>query len=183
MDGCLKLEVVFSNLEARRPRSANSRHLFGRVACFRSSSRHIPTPNTKTTLHDGLYSIISLQHNTMASGAQAHLSIPPRSTFATSTKLPDRAGLNNPQFGQPAPIQQFGQTIPRRNEGQVQFGLNQAGPQPPQHAQQGRPQQEKTRNYLNDLSEEQREEINEAVCRCPRRMKQIHANNALVQPV
>lgn len=104
----------------------------------------------------------------MASGAQAHPSFPPRNTFATSTKLPDRAGLN-PPFGQSAlnnPIQSFGQTIPRRNDPQTQFGQTQAAPQPPQHAQQGRQQQqEKPRNYLAELSEEQREEVNEAVCR------------------
>lgn len=101
----------------------------------------------------------------MASGAQAHPSFPSRNTFATSTKLPDRTGLNNPPFGQSAlnnPIQPFGQTIPRRNEPQTQFGQTQSAPQPPQHAQQGRPTQEKPRNYLTDLSEEQREEINEA---------------------
>jgi hypothetical protein len=98
----------------------------------------------------------------MASGAQAQPSFPPRNTFATSTKLPDRTGLNQP-FGQSAlnnPIQSFGQTIPRRSDPQTQFGQTQQAPQ-----QQGRQQQqqERPRNYLAELSEEQREEINEAV--------------------
>lgn len=136
----------------------------GRVHWDPVSNNTFRHQNTPITQHDGLYSITPLQQNTMASGAQGLPSFPPRNNFATSTKLPDRAGLNNPQFGQPAPIQHFGQTIPRRSEGQAQFGQNQSGPQPPQHGQQGRPQQEKARNHLNDLSEEQREEINEAVC-------------------
>lgn len=152
-----------------RTSASNLRFIIERDAPDHSSSHFaFQYSNTNTTLHDVLHSIVSLQHNKMASGAQAHPSFPARTSFATSTKLPDRTGINNPPFGQSAlnnPIQSFGQTIPRRNEPQTQFGQPQTVPQPPQHTQQGRPQQDKPRNYLADLSEEQREEINEAVCR------------------
>jgi hypothetical protein len=102
----------------------------------------------------------------MASTSQAHPAFPPRSTYTASGKLPDRTTLNNP-----AP---FGSSALSRRPDQQTQQYSQQPPQPPQHGQQqggaGRQHQqqqqssaEKEPNPLNELSEEQREEINEAV--------------------
>lgn len=82
-----------------------------------------------------------------------------RNTFAPSSKLPDRTG-----FGTSTNPQTFAQSaFARRPDTTYQF------PQasiPPQHGPLpigGRQTMEKETSALNDLSEEQREEINEAV--------------------
>jgi hypothetical protein len=105
----------------------------------------------------------------MASISQGHPAFPPRSTYAASGKLPDRTTLNNPP--------PFGSSALSRRPDQHAQQYSQQPPQPPQHGQQQQMQggggrqhqqsqqagQEKEPNPLNDLSEEQREEINEAV--------------------
>ena len=90
----------------------------------------------------------------MASASQNHPSFPPRNTYTSASKLPDRTGLNSnpPPFGS--------SSLARRPDQQNQPYSQPAPPQ--QHVQPGR--QEKESNALNELSEEQREEINEAVC-------------------
>ncbi len=96
----------------------------------------------------------------MASTSQAHPSFPPRSTYATANKLPDRTALNN----NPPP---FGSSSLTRRPDQQNQPYSQPAPPPQQHGQGGRQQQqekERESNALNELSEEQREEINEAVC-------------------
>jgi hypothetical protein len=90
---------------------------------------------------------------------------PARSTYAPANKLPDRTALNNnpPPFGSSSlarrPDQQsqpYSQPAPPpHGPGRQQQQQQQ---QPPQQ-----PQQEKEPNALNELSEEQREEIDEAV--------------------
>src|SRR5215471_2537186 len=98
--------------------------------------------------------------------ASAHPSFPPRSSYA-SGKLPDRSALNtNPlPFGSSA--------LSRRDRGDFGGEGAHSKPQPhppalPAHAQQSQQQQpagghQQNNNPLNDLTEEQREEINEAV--------------------
>ena len=85
---------------------------------------------------------------------------PPRSTYAQASKLPDRTALSNnpPPFGS--------SSLARRPDQQSQPYSQPAPPphgrqQQQQHQQQT--QQEKESNPLNELSEEQREEIDEAV--------------------
>ena len=67
--------------------------------------------------------------------------------YGASMRLPDRTLSNNPP--------PFGQSLSRRPEPQPQY---QQQNQPP-----GRGTMEKEGNALNELSDEQREEINEAV--------------------
>ena len=88
----------------------------------------------------------------MATIAAAHPTPQQRTMYGASTKLPDRTAINNnpPPFGQ--------STMSRRPEVQSQFQPNMpAGPG-------GRVQAEKDGIAVNELSDEQREEINEAVC-------------------
>jgi hypothetical protein len=111
--------------------------------------------------------------HSMATTSQGHPAFPPRSTYAASGKLPDRTTLNNPP--------PFGSSSLARRSDQQGAQYSAQAPQPPQHGQQqqiggggggGRQphhqQQgggaEKEPNPLNELSEEQREEINESVC-------------------
>ena len=91
----------------------------------------------------------------MASGAIAHTNFPSRGTYATANKLPDRAALNNPP---PPPFGQLS-TSRRQEQHQHQSQL------PPSIGQGGRQGLDKGSSALSELSEEQREEINEAV-RC-----------------
>ena len=88
----------------------------------------------------------------MATIAAAHAAPQQRTMYGASTKLPDRTAINNnpPPFGQ--------STMSRRPEAQSQFQPSlPAGPG-------GRGQLDKDGNAVNELSDEQREEINEAVC-------------------
>lgn len=101
----------------------------------------------------------------MASTSQAHPAFPPRSTYPASS----RSALNNPPaFGASSlsrRTDQPGQQFPQGSQ-----PLQHVPPsQPPQQIQGGGRQQqqqqasvEKEPNPLNELSEEQREEINEA---------------------
>ncbi|OAL31348.1 hypothetical protein AYO20_08258 [Fonsecaea nubica] len=86
-------------------------------------------------------------------------SFPGRNLYASSSKLPDRTAQ---KAGTTVPSQQYPQsTFGRRPEQQYQFGQSIA----PQHgALGGRQSMEKESNALSELSEEQRDEINEAVC-------------------
>ncbi|KKZ68009.1 hypothetical protein EMCG_06351 [[Emmonsia] crescens] len=92
----------------------------------------------------------------MASSS-AHPSFPPRSSYAGG-KLPDRSALNNSHLP-------FGASVlSRRDRGDFaggDGGLAKSAPAPPAHAQQNLHQQT-SNNPLNELTEEQREEINEA---------------------
>ena len=108
-----------------------------------------------------------LLDSSMASISQGHPAFPARSTYAASGKLPDRTGLNNPPpFGSSAlsrrPDQQSQQYAhgPVGPQQQIQGG----GGRGHQHQQQQQSGADKEPNPLNELSEEQREEINEAVC-------------------
>ncbi|KAK5451434.1 Calcium-binding component of the spindle pole body (SPB) half-bridge [Exophiala xenobiotica] len=92
--------------------------------------------------------------------SQANPSFPGRSVYASSSKLPDRTGSKPP--GLAAPSQTYTQsTFGRRPEQAYQFGQSTAT-----HAQHGgqgvRQSMEKEPNALSELSEEQRDEINEA---------------------
>jgi hypothetical protein len=87
----------------------------------------------------------------MASASAGHPSFPPRNTYASTSKLPDRTALNN----NPPP---FGSSSLARRPDQPQPYAQ----QPPPPGPAGRPHDKET-NALNELSEEQREEINEAV--------------------
>src|SRR5438034_9801626 len=94
----------------------------------------------------------------MASSS-THPSFPPRSSY-TSNKLPDRSALNT----NPLP---FGSSVlSRRDRGDFGDGVHgksqQHPPAPPAHSQQQAGHQANN-NPMNDLTEEQREEINEAV--------------------
>ncbi len=91
--------------------------------------------------------------------SQGNPAFPGRNVYASSSKLPDRpaqkSGTNN------VPSQQYTQSnFGRRPEPAYQFGQSAA---PPQQQQQGRHSLEKEPNALSELSEEQRDEINESV--------------------
>ncbi|EEQ84915.1 hypothetical protein RJZ56_001265 [Blastomyces dermatitidis] len=94
----------------------------------------------------------------MASSS-AHPSFPPRSSYVGG-KLPDRSlGNNHLPFG--------ASVLSRRDRGDFTGGdgsLSKSAPAPPAHAQQNLHQQhaQTNNNPLNELTEEQREEINEA---------------------
>jgi hypothetical protein len=93
----------------------------------------------------------------MASASQVHPSFPPRNTYGASNKLPDRTAIHN----NPPP---FSQSSLSRRPDQLQQYIQQPS-LPPQHTQPAvRQTMEKEINALQELSEEQREEINEAVC-------------------
>ena len=116
----------------------------------------------------------------MASTAQGHPAFPGRSTYVPSGKLPDRMGLNNPPpFGSSALPRRPDQQAPQYAQGplgpqqQIQGGGGGRGHQHQQHQQSGA---EKEPNPLNELSEEQREEINEAV----RLEIKLHIRNAML---
>lgn len=96
----------------------------------------------------------------MASAAATHPSFPPRTVYGGSGKLPDRTAINN----NPVP---FGQSsMSKRTEPQPLF--QQHPPIPTVSGPQGNRQNvEKEGNPLNDLSDEQKEEINEAVSSLP----------------
>ncbi|KAF7512064.1 hypothetical protein GJ744_002777 [Endocarpon pusillum] len=104
----------------------------------------------------------------MASTSQGHPAFPARSTYAAAGKLPDRLGLNNPPpFGSSAvsrrpdqQAQQYGQGAMGPQQ-QIQGGGGGRGHQH-QHQQHQQSGADKEPNPLNELSEEQREEINEA---------------------
>ncbi|KAK2746595.1 Calcium-binding component of the spindle pole body (SPB) half-bridge [Onygenales sp. PD_40] len=95
----------------------------------------------------------------MASSS-AHPSFPPRSSYVGG-KLPDRSVLNNNHLP-------FGTSVLSRRErgdfGDGTGGLSksQHPPAPPAHSQQSQHTQQANNNPINDLTEEQREEINEA---------------------
>src|SRR5882757_3576406 len=93
--------------------------------------------------------------------SQANSSFPGRNVYASSSKLPDRTALKP---GTSVPPQTYSQsTFGRRPDQPYQFGQSTATQQ--QHgALGGRQSMEKEPNALSELSEEQRDEINEAVC-------------------
>lgn len=86
---------------------------------------------------------------------------PPRAGF--STKLPDRTA--SALHTQPAPFGQSAPTFPRRTE--TNYGYSNAAPQPQAQYQAGpsnyKTFPEKESNVLQELSDEQKAEINEAV--------------------
>ncbi|KIX06320.1 uncharacterized protein Z518_04295 [Rhinocladiella mackenziei CBS 650.93] len=91
--------------------------------------------------------------------SQANPSFPTRNVYASSSKLPDRPA---PKSGAALPPQPYAQsTFGRRPEQPYQFGQSTATQQ--QHgALGGRQSMEKESNALSELSEEQKDEINEA---------------------
>ena len=96
----------------------------------------------------------------MASAALAHNNFPSRATYGASNKLPDRSAANN----NPPP---FGQSSVARRPEQPQQQPQQFLQHPPQqhtNAGQGSRQNvDRDVNALQELSEEQREEVSEAV--------------------
>jgi hypothetical protein len=94
--------------------------------------------------------------------SQGNPSFPGRAVYASSSKLPDRTASKPP--GAAAVPQTYSQsTFARRPEQPYQFGQSTATQQ--QHgALGGRQSMEKEPHALSELSEEQRDEINEAVC-------------------
>jgi hypothetical protein len=84
---------------------------------------------------------------------------PGRSIYASSSKLPDRPAQKT---GTTVPSQQYTQSnVGRRPEQSYQFAQSTVPQQ--QHGQGGRQTMEKETNALAELTEEQRDEINEAV--------------------
>jgi hypothetical protein len=111
-------------------------------------------------------SFIPLKHREIMASSSAHPSFPTRPSYAGS-KLPERSALH------PNPLPFNASAFTRRNQGE--FVDNGAGKGTAHHAQslpvhsqpQGMQQHQahqSNNNPLNDLTEEQREEINEAVC-------------------
>lgn len=92
--------------------------------------------------------------------AQATPSFPGRNVYASSSKLPDRTALK----AGGAATQSYSQSsLGRRPEQPYQFGQPSATQQ---HGGLGsRQNMEKETNALSEISEEQRDEINEAVMR------------------
>lgn len=92
--------------------------------------------------------------------SQGNQPFPGRPVYASSSKLPDRTALKP---GAAPPPQAYSQsTFGRRPEQSYQFGQSTAAQQ--QHGPLGaRQSMEKESNALSELSEEQRDEINEAV--------------------
>ncbi|KAK5044512.1 hypothetical protein LTR84_010723 [Exophiala bonariae] len=89
--------------------------------------------------------------------AQATPSFPGRNVYASSSKLPDRTVLKPGS----AAAQQYSQSsLGRRPDQPYQFGQPSATQQ--HGGLGGRPNMEKEPNALSELSEEQRDEINEA---------------------
>ncbi|EXJ95252.1 hypothetical protein A1O1_00372 [Capronia coronata CBS 617.96] len=89
--------------------------------------------------------------------SQANPSFPGRNVYASSSKLPDRTALKSGPSAVPQPYSQS--TFGRRPEQPYQFGQSTATQQ--QHGA-NRQSMEKESNALSELSEEQRDEINEA---------------------
>ncbi|KAJ9608643.1 Calcium-binding component of the spindle pole body (SPB) half-bridge [Cladophialophora chaetospira] len=88
--------------------------------------------------------------------SQGNPAFPGRNVYASSSKLPDRTAQ---KAGTNAPSQQYTQsTFGRRPEPAYQYGQTTAGSQ----QQHGRQSMEKEPNALSELSEEQRDEINES---------------------
>lgn len=91
--------------------------------------------------------------------SQANPSFPGRNVYASSSKLPDRTAL---QKGGAAAQPYSQSSLGRRPDQPYQFGQSTAAQQ---HGGLGpRSNMEKEPNALSELSEEQRDEINEAVC-------------------
>ncbi|KIW90192.1 uncharacterized protein Z519_08835 [Cladophialophora bantiana CBS 173.52] len=91
--------------------------------------------------------------------SQGNPTFPGRNLYASSSKLPDRTAQKP---GITLPSQQYPQsTFGRRSEQQYQLGQT-AAPQPQHGVLAGRQSMEKESNALGELSEEQRDEINEA---------------------
>lgn len=103
-----------------------------------------------------------LPHFEGPSMSQANPSFPGRNVYSSSSKLPDRTALKP---GTSVPPQTYSQSTFGRQPGQpYQFGQSTVTQQ--QHgALGGRQSMEKESNALSELSEEQRDEINEAVWR------------------
>lgn len=92
--------------------------------------------------------------------AQATPAFPGRNVYASSSKLPDRTALKP---GSAAAQQYTQSSLGRRPDQPYQFGQSTATQQ---HGGLGaRSSMEKEPNALSELSEEQRDEINEAVMR------------------
>ena len=92
--------------------------------------------------------------------SQGNPSFPGRNVYASSSKLPDRTALKT---GSGAAQPYTESSLGRRPNQPYQFGQSTAAQQ--QHgALGGRQSMEKEPNALSELSEEQRDEINEAVC-------------------
>ena len=97
---------------------------------------------------------------TSLSMSQGNPSFPGRNVYASSSKLPDRTALKT---GSGAAQPYTESSLGRRPNQPYQFGQSTAAQQ--QHgALGGRQSMEKEPNALSELSEEQRDEINEAVC-------------------
>lgn len=95
--------------------------------------------------------------------AQAGPSFPARNVYPSSSKLPDRTAVKT---GGPG-TQGYSQSgLGRRPDQSYQFGQSSTVPQQQQQQQQQQQRSsiEKESNVLGELSEEQRDEINEAVC-------------------
>ena len=96
--------------------------------------------------------------------SQGNPPFPSRNVYAaSSSKLPDRTGVKP---GTTNPPQAYSQSqFGRRPDQPYQFGQSTATQQQQQQrALGGRQTMEKESNALSELSEEQRDEINEAVC-------------------
>lgn len=89
--------------------------------------------------------------------SQANPAFPGRNVYASSSKLPDRTAL---KAGSAAAQPYSQSSLGRRPDQPYQFGQSTATQQ---HGG-SRPNMEKEPNALSELSEEQRDEINEAVC-------------------
>ena len=128
-----------------------------------------PSALTTFTLHSKLYQLhavskklkVTLAHARLLNArsmSQGNPAFPGRNIYASSSKLPDRTAQKS---GTNAPSQQYTQsTFGRRPEAAYQFGQSTA---PLQQQQHGRQSMEKEPNALSELSEEQRDEINESV--------------------
>ncbi|OAP59693.1 hypothetical protein AYL99_06991 [Fonsecaea erecta] len=91
--------------------------------------------------------------------SQGNPAFPGRNLYASSSKLPDRTAQKP---GTTVSSQQYSQSaFGRRPEPQYPFGQS-AAPQPQHGALGGRQSMEKESNALGELSDEQRDEINEA---------------------
>ena len=95
--------------------------------------------------------------------SQGHPAFPQRNAFASSTKLPDRTGYNNTtqqSFSQSAFGRRPEPSYPAPSQAQ-------AAPQYAPAPGAVRPSMEKDNNFLAELSEEQRDECQEAVSDVP----------------
>jgi hypothetical protein len=93
--------------------------------------------------------------------SQGNPAFPGRNVYASSSKLPDRTAQRP---GATAPSQQYTQsTFGRRPEQAYQYTQPTAPPLPHAMPGPGRQSTEKEPSALSELSEEQRDEINESV--------------------